>query len=269
MARPKSNFSQILDALNRDQLLVLADRAEVGLAQRRQVDPIRKTLSLERNKGKVTAKLELFLNGLDLEALRRLCGKLNLDDSGKQRGRLAARLTGFLGIGSSTASDAVGAGDGEATGPSSKIFIVHGHDDHMRAEVEKFLLRVSIGSVVLKNLPNNGMTIIEKLEVHTSPDQCNCAIVLLSPDDVGHKDGHEDSTMFRARQNVIFEFGMVVGRLGRKKVIVLHRGKIDLPTDVGGIVYIPYGNGGHDMLVALAQELRAFGHLIDMNVAFG
>ena len=42
---------------------------------------------------------------------------------------------------------------------------------------------------------------------------------------------------FRARPNVIFEFGYFVGKLTRKQVCCLIKGKVDRPSDIHGLMY--------------------------------
>lgn len=41
----------------------------------------------------------------------------------------------------------------------------------------------------------------------------------------------------RARQNVIFEWGYFVGRLGREHVFALKKGDVELPSDIQGWVW--------------------------------
>jgi hypothetical protein len=71
-------------------------------------------------------------------------------------------------------------------------------------------------------------------------------VVLLSPDDVGYRDADgPDAARARARQNVIMELGYFAGKLGRQRVVALHRGDIELPSDYGGVLYTtPYDAGG-------------------------
>lgn len=54
--------------------------------------------------------------------------------------------------------------------------------------------------------------------------QVHFAVVLLSPDDVAYpRDAKPEEVRYRARQNVIFELGYFVGKLGRERVLVLYR----------------------------------------------
>lgn len=64
---------------------------------------------------------------------------------------------------------------------------------------------------------------------------------------------------FRARQNVIFEHGYLIGKLGRDRVCALVDGDIEYPSDINGVVYISYqGQWKHD----IEQELRSIGYEI-------
>jgi hypothetical protein len=71
-------------------------------------------------------------------------------------------------------------------GMNNRIFIVHGHDDGARETVARFLEKIGIEAVILHEQPNQGRTIIEKVEAH---GDVRFAIVLLTPDDEGCKAG--------------------------------------------------------------------------------
>jgi predicted nucleotide-binding protein len=78
---------------------------------------------------------------------------------------------------------------------------------------------------------------IESLEQQL--DSSDFAIAIASPDDVVESRGKSAST---ARDNVIFELGLFIGRLGRKRSFLLEpRGEeVKLPSDLSGITTIPY-----------------------------
>ena len=52
------------------------------------------------------------------------------------------------------------------------------------------------------------------------------------------KNKEDDELNDRARQNVVFELGYFMGKLGREKVCLLLKDQVELPSDIGGIVYI-------------------------------
>ena len=113
-------------------------------------------------------------------------------------------------------------------------------------------------------MPAKGRTIIEKFEQHA---RVGYAIVLLTPDDAGSLQGDENDLKPRARQNVIFELGFFIGRLGRKHVCALTKGDVEIPSDYAGIEYIPF-NDPDGWQLKLMKELKSGGFKIDANRAF-
>ncbi len=76
----------------------------------------------------------------------------------------------------------------------------------------------------------------------------------MTPDDLGHLAGPSAIPAGRARQNVIFELGYFMGLLGRKsgRIIVLHKGPLEMASDLVGIIYIDISNG----IEAAGEEIR-------------
>jgi hypothetical protein len=65
---------------------------------------------------------------------------------------------------------------------SKKVFIVHGHDDAALQGLARFIEKLGLAPIVLREQPNQGRTIIEKYEECAS--EVGYAIVLLTPDDI-------------------------------------------------------------------------------------
>ena len=65
---------------------------------------------------------------------------------------------------------------------------------------------------------------------------------MLTPDDVGSSEDETDSSQPRARQNVVLEFGYFWGKLGRKRLCVLYKEGVELPSDMKGIAYVLMDN---------------------------
>ena len=99
-------------------------------------------------------------------------------------------------------------------------------------------------------------TIIEKFEENSS--EVNFAIILLTADDEGRANKEIDYRA-RARQNVVFEMGYFIGKLGRKKVFLLLENGVDKPGDLDGIVYVPIDNADGWKL-KLVKELKVAGY---------
>ena len=142
------------------------------------------------------------------------------------------------------------------------VFLVHGRDTGAKDEVARFLEKLDLVPLVLAELPSGGKTIIEKFEAHA---EVGCAVVLLTPDDTGALRGEESRP--RARQNVIFELGFFIGKLGRGRVCVLTKGDPEIPSDYAGVVYIPM-DGASQWQMSLIRELKDAELEIDANRAF-
>jgi predicted nucleotide-binding protein len=146
-----------------------------------------------------------------------------------------------------------------------KVFVVYGHDTDAKTQLEAMLLRWDLEPLILDQLPSGGQTIIEKLEKYTS--EVNFAVILATPDDIGYRNGHENEKAFRARQNVVLELGMVLSQLGRKNVAILlkQQEKMERPSDIQGLIYIPFIDSVSDAGLVLAKEMDAQGYKIDVN----
>jgi len=122
-----------------------------------------------------------------------------------------------------------------------KCFLVHGHNEKFKYEVSRFLSEeLKIDVTILHEKPNYGNTIIEQFEAFSNVD---FVVALWNADDWGRKKGLRKKNgkiknNYRARQNVIFETGYFIGKLGRKKVIVLYDKKVEIPSDYHGVLYI-------------------------------
>lgn len=144
---------------------------------------------------------------------------------------------------------------------NKKVFVVHGHDNELKETAARFLEKLELSPIILHEQANEGSTIIEKFERHADVAY---ALVLLTPDDRGFSKASPNDVQDRARQNVILELGYFFGRLGRKKVCALYKAGVELPSDVSGILYIPY-DGADSWMFAVAKELRSAGLSIDLN----
>ena len=147
-----------------------------------------------------------------------------------------------------------------------EVFLVHGHDKEKLYKVERFLKQLNIQTIILHDQPTRSKTIIEKLEKHSDT---HFAVIILTPDDVGAEKNDKDNIEPRARQNVIFELGFFIGKLGRENTCALYSTemqlpKIDLPTDFVGIGYIPFDD---EWQMALSKELKDAGFEIELNRA--
>jgi predicted nucleotide-binding protein len=151
------------------------------------------------------------------------------------------------------------------TSRSSEIFVIHGHDHGRKEAVARLLSILGLEPIILHEQPNQGRTIIEKFEDHSS--SVGFAIAIFSADDVGASAKTAENLHPRARQNVVLEFGYFMGRLGRDRVCALVENGVEIPSDYSGVLYLPMDESDH-WKVLLAKELKSAGFEVDANLAF-
>jgi predicted nucleotide-binding protein len=141
------------------------------------------------------------------------------------------------------------------------VFVVHGHNGELKQGVARLLSRFGLNPVILHEQADQGRTIIEKFEAHST---VGFAVILMTGDDEGRKCGSPTLNK-RARQNVIFECGYFVGKLGRSRVMTLVEDGLETFSDYAGVVFTPVDEAGAWM-TRLARELKAAGYAVDMNL---
>lgn len=147
---------------------------------------------------------------------------------------------------------------------NKKVFVVYGHDMNVRTQLEAMLRRWDLTPLIFDQLPLDGQTIIEKLEEYTS--QAEFGIVLATPDDIGYPKADESKKKYRVRQNVVLEMGMLLAKLGRKKVAILlsQAEEMERPSDIDGLLYIPFKDNVEETKLSLAKEMQKNGYILDI-----
>ena len=145
---------------------------------------------------------------------------------------------------------------------NKKVFIVHGHDNELKEATARLVEKIGLEAVILHEQPKGGKTIIGKLE--KLADRVGYAIILYTPYDEGREKGSENSKP-RARQNVVFEHGLFMGKLGSERVCILRKGEVEKPSDDQGILYIEVKDGSNEWKHEVAKELKNAGYDVDLN----
>lgn len=140
---------------------------------------------------------------------------------------------------------------------SKKVFVVHGRDDKSRLELCNILKEdFKLEPIVLQEKPNNSIeTVITKFERLAS--DCSAAVVIFTPDDVIGENNK------RARQNVIFELGYFLGKFQddkTRKIIILKKGNIEIPSDISGVLYLEYNNAVKEAFYDLKKQFEYWGY---------
>lgn len=139
------------------------------------------------------------------------------------------------------------------------VFIIHGHDELMKTQVQLLMHIAGVRSYVLHEVADKGRHTLDKLIEETK--DAAYAIALLSPDDL-IIDGKG-----RARQNVILEIGYFIGQLGKPRVRMIIKEDVEVPSDLDGILYQRFDKDGA-WKVKLIKELQAVGIFVDMKAVF-
>lgn len=143
----------------------------------------------------------------------------------------------------------------------SKVFIVHGHDDGAKNEVARFIEKLGLEAIIIHEQTSSGDTIIEKVIRYSD---VGFGVVLYTSCDIGAMKSEIDNLKPRARQNVVFEHGFLIGKIGRKNVMALVKDNVEKPNDISGVVYETIDSKGA-WKFQLAREMKASGYDIDMN----
>jgi predicted nucleotide-binding protein len=145
-----------------------------------------------------------------------------------------------------------------------RVFVVCGTDSEMKQAVTNSLTKLRLVPVVMCEEPSQGKKIVERFADY---EDIGFAVVLLSPDDfVYFKDESPTKRKLRPRQDVVFELGFLLGKLGKNNVLVVFRecANFEIPTDFEGIKVTAFDDRGSWKL-ALIRELTNCGYNIDAN----
>jgi len=111
-------------------------------------------------------------------------------------------------------------------------------------------------------LSDKGRTITEKFQAHAN--EAHAAIVLLTADDIEAVRTKPEDLKPRARQNLVLELGLFLGKFERGKVFVLMEEMeegVETPSDYSGVSHILFDSSG-GWKHKLRQEIRDAGILV-------
>jgi predicted nucleotide-binding protein len=147
----------------------------------------------------------------------------------------------------------------------SQIFVVHGRDHDSRDQLELVLRRLGLEPYILQVTGGGGDTLIEALERMIGKSARSAfGIVLVTPDDMGYlKAEKPEDAKPRARQNVILELGMLLASLTRQRCAILQKGYVELPSNMGGVITIPFNDHVREAVPKLVQRLQEAGFRLD------
>jgi predicted nucleotide-binding protein len=139
----------------------------------------------------------------------------------------------------------------EPTPREARVFLSHGRAADWR-EVQAYIEHdVGLRTLELAQEPNLGRTVLQKLEQESQ--KCTSAVIVMTGDDADAEGN------LRARENVLHEVGYFQARYGLRAVCLLHEEGVGLPSNIHGLVYIPFTRGQvPSTFGVLNRELKAF-----------
>jgi len=148
---------------------------------------------------------------------------------------------------------------------SSRIIVVSGKDEEMNQALIGALIKLSLIPLILLEEPSQGKKIVENFSREYT--DVAFAVVLLTPDYFGYpKNEAITKRKLRPNQDVVFELGFLLGKLGKGNVLVFFResANFEIPSDFEGIKFIALDDRDSWKL-ALIRELSNCGLVVDGN----
>jgi predicted nucleotide-binding protein len=148
---------------------------------------------------------------------------------------------------------------------SRRIIVVSGADSEMKQALIGALTKLSLMPLVMCEEPSQGKKILENF----SRDYADVgfAVVLLSPDDFAYATNEAAAKRkLRAQQDVVFELGFLLGKLGKDNVIVFWRECVNFesPIDLEGMKVTAFDDQDSWKL-ALIRELTNCGYTVNAD----
>jgi predicted nucleotide-binding protein len=121
-----------------------------------------------------------------------------------------------------------------------QIFVSHTGDYAVASTVRHLLREMNLKPVSVEDISSSGQTLMERVEdLARSSD---AAVVILGPE------SSSDRASEIARSNVILELGLLLGMLGRDRVLTVVAQDSILPSDLGGFQYLAFDSTRDDVL---------------------
>lgn len=112
------------------------------------------------------------------------------------------------------------------------VFISHGNSKEWY-KIQVYLEKdIKYSTIELAQQPNLGRSVLQKLDEES--EKCRACIIVMTGDDI------LESGEVRARENVLHEIGFFQAKLGLEKVILLHEEGVNIPSNIHGLVYVPF-----------------------------
>jgi predicted nucleotide-binding protein len=120
------------------------------------------------------------------------------------------------------------------------VYVSHGHSPRT-AEVAYYVEKLDLEVCISEEAPGGGLVLGQ---VEKDIARAEFAVVLLTAED-RCTEGKGKKPQMRARQNVVFEWGYLMAKLGASHVLVLREEGVQVPSTYGGFVYETFDTQGN------------------------
>lgn len=145
-----------------------------------------------------------------------------------------------------------------------RIFVISGLDDEMKQAISISLTKLGLAPLLMREEPSRGRKIVERFADYAD---VGFAVVLLSPDDFVHaREEAPAKRKLRPQQDVVFELGFLLGKLGKGNVLVFYRECENFASlaEFEGIKFTAFDDRDSWKL-ALIRELTNCGYTLDVE----
>lgn len=148
---------------------------------------------------------------------------------------------------------------------TKKIFIIHGRDSSKSDKVATLLGKLKLDFVLLDY---NSEEERKAKDFHKIAKECDYAIAIFTPDDLGRETTPSSHEKFRASQNVLFQLGYFLSHVGRKNIMILYSEdkEIESPVNFDGFAHAPF-DAANQWKQTLVKELSNAGIYIHKDLA--
>lgn len=145
---------------------------------------------------------------------------------------------------------------------SNQLFVVQANNNEINADVLQTLEKLELNSIILNETRNSEQKLVEK--VNEYPNASFGVVLLSAVDSVCFEGINPEEPKHQASQNMIFELGFLLGKLGKNNVVAVYWPKkgFELPDKFEGVRWIEYKQGWYFKLI---NELKEANFEVDAN----
>ena len=139
---------------------------------------------------------------------------------------------------------------------SNQVFVVQSTNNEMNADVLQTLEKLELKSILLNQTPKSEQKLVEKVKDY--PNASFGVVLLCAVDSVCFEGTNPEEPKHQASQNMIFDLGFLLGKLGKNNVVAVYwpRKGFELPDKFEGVRWVEYKQGWYFKLINELKEAK-------------